>query len=206
MRTATRGGRGIAWAVVLAWHALVGWWLLHAVRLPRTPDDDLALQVVYVTLPPAAASSPEPSAMARPHDSRRKLRLADPAPTAAMLQVQPALPDPPANSAPADTTPSMRLLEQALAGVRQPAAMAPRDPLADRHARLPAADRGRFRMREPVTPASALAWLGRHVLAPAGYEADPCPRNRRNIAALLAGGDTPRLQLELAFEREHCRP
>jgi hypothetical protein len=72
--------------------------------------------------------------------------------------------------------------------------------------RLPQADAGRFRMRDPVTPASALAWLGRHVIAPAGYEADPCPRNRRNIAGLLAAGDSPRLQLELEFERRHCRP
>ena len=90
---------------------------------------------------------------------------------------------------------------------RQAASTAPAvDVFADRPARLPQADAGRFRMRDPLTPAKVVAWLGSHTLAPSGYERDPCPRNRRNIAGLLAAGDSPRLQLELAFEREHCRP
>ncbi len=101
------------------------------------------------------------------------------------------------------------LVDQARGLVRRHADAATtfaRDPLADRPARLPAADTGRFRMRAAITPASAIAWVGKHLTAPAGYEQDPCPRNQRNIAGLLAQGDSARLQIELDFERRHCRP
>lgn len=189
--------------MVVAWHALVGWWLLHA--LPRAStrgEDGDALQVVYVSLPP-----PPPPAARMPAGTRsRRGRHADrlhatrrrPAvtTTAVIVATEP------------DATVRPDLLGQARALVRgQVASGAPvRDQFADQPARLPQPDAGRFRMRDPVTPASALAWLGRNVIAPAGYEADPCPRNRRNIAGLLAAGDSPRLQLELEFERRQCRP
>jgi hypothetical protein len=187
----------------LAWHALVGWWLLHALPRVSTRDGDAdALQVVYVTLPALSTPSPRtrastPSRRSRRADRTRKSRQQATAvvpAAAATLQVV------------AETPPDLFAPARALAR-EQAAATAPAaDAFADRPARLPQADAGRFRMRDPVTPASALAWLGRHVIAPAGYEADPCPRNRRNIDGLLAAGDSPRLQLELEFERRHCRP
>lgn len=60
-------------------------------------------------------------------------------------------------------------------------------------------------MRSHITPASVLAKIGKVIGGP-GYEADPCPRNRRNIDQLLAAGDSPALRRELEYEREYCRP
>jgi hypothetical protein len=189
--------------MVVAWHALVGWWLLHALprASPRDGNRD-ALQVVYVSLPPLPAAAARmragPASRRDRHADRLRAGRRRPAvaTTAVMVATKP------------DTTARPDLLGQARALVRGQVApgAAVRDRFADRPARLPQADAGRFRMRDPVTPASALAWLGRNVIAPAGYEADPCPRNRRNIDGLLAAGDSPRLQLELEFERRYCRP
>jgi hypothetical protein len=202
LRTGTWRARGIAWGIVLAWHALVGWWLLHALpRMSARGDGADALQVVYVALPP-----PAPPALARTSASSRRSRHADrprtsPRPAAAMATVAAAVAEP-------DTRDRPGLLEQARALVRRQGA--PGAPamaaFADRPARLPQADAGRFRMRDPMSPARVVAWLGSHTLAPRGYERDPCPRNRRNIGGLLAAGDSSRLQLELEFERRHCRP
>jgi hypothetical protein len=202
LRTGTWRARGIAWGIVLAWHALVGWWLLHALpRMSARGDGADALQVVYVALPP-----PAPPARTRTSASSRHSRHADrprtsrrPATATASIVAVVAEPD---------TADRPGLLEQARALVRQQGA--PGAPamaaFADRPARLPQADAGRFRMRDPMSPARVVAWLGSHTLAPRGYERDPCPRNRRNIGGLLAAGDSSRLQLELEFERRHCRP
>jgi hypothetical protein len=202
LRTGTWRARGIAWGIVLAWHALVGWWLLHALpRMSARSDGADALQVVYVTLPPSA-----PPLRARTSASSRRRRHADRPqtsrrPATATTTVAAAVAEP-------DTEDRPGLLEQARALVRQQGA--PGAPamaaFADRPTRLPQADAGRFRMRDPMSPARVVAWLGSHALAPRGYERDPCPRNRRNIDGLLAAGDSPRLQLELEFERRHCRP
>jgi hypothetical protein len=202
LRTGTWRARGIAWGIVLAWHALVGWWLLHALpRMSTRGDGADALQVVYVALPP-----PAPPARTRTSASSRHSRHADrprtsrrPATATASIVAVVAEPD---------TADRPGLLEQARALVRQQGA--PGAPamaaFADRPARLPQADAGRFSMRDPMSPARVVAWLGSHTLAPRGYERDPCPRNRRNIGGLLAAGDSSRLQLELEFERRHCRP
>jgi hypothetical protein len=202
LRTGTWRARGIAWGIVLAWHALVGWWLLHALpRMSARGDGADALQVVYVALPP-----PAPPARTRTSASSRHSRHADrprtsrrPATATASIVAVVAEPD---------TADRPGLLEQARALVRQQGA--PGTPamaaFADRPAQLPQADAGRFRMRDPMSPARVVAWLGSHPLAPRGYERDPCPRNRRNIGGLLAAGDSTRLQLELEFERRHCRP
>jgi hypothetical protein len=202
LRTGTWRARGIAWGIVLAWHALVGWWLLHALpRMSARGDGADALQVVYVALPP-----PAPPARTRTSASSRHSRHADrprtsrrPATATASIVAVVAEPD---------TADRPGLLEQARALVRQQGALgAPAiAAFADRPARLPQADAGRFSMRDPMSPARVVAWLGSHTLAPRGYERDPCPRNRRNIGGLLAAGDSSRLQLELEFERRHCRP
>jgi hypothetical protein len=202
LRTGTWRARGIAWGIVLAWHALVGWWLLHALpRMSARSDGADALQVVYVTLPP-----PAPPLRARTSASSRRRRHADRPrtsrrPATATTTVAAAVAEP-------DTEDRPGLLEQARALVRRQGA--PGAPamaaFADRPARLPQADAGRFSMRDPMSPARVVAWLGSHTLAPRGYERDPCPRNRRNIGGLLAAGDSSRLQLELEFERRHCRP
>jgi hypothetical protein len=188
---------------VLAWHALVGWWLLHALpRISMRNGDADALQVVYVTLPPWSTPSPRtragmPSRRDQHAKRTRKSRQQAPATataTTGTLQVV------------TETPPDLFAQARTQARERAAATAPATDAFADRPARLPQADAGRFRMRDPLTPARVVAWLGSHTLAPRGYERDPCPRNRRNIDGLLAAGDSPRLQLELEFEREHCRP
>ena len=188
--------------MVVAWHALAGWWLLHA--LPRAStrgEDGDALQVVYVSLPPL------PAAVARmpAGTPSRRGRHAD------RLHASPRRPAVAATAVVVATKPAAArpdLLGQARALVRgQVASGAPaRDLFADRPARLPQADAGRFRMRTPLTVARVVEAVSAELFHPPGYEADPCPRNRRNIAGLLAAGDSTRLQLELEFERRHCRP
>jgi hypothetical protein len=188
--------------MVVAWHALVGWWLLHALpRVSARGEGDDALQVVYVTLPPPPAPPPranaDTSSRRGRHADRPRAQRRQPSATLAVVAV----------AAPAATE-RPGLLEQARALARQQAAAtAPAaDIFADRPARLPRADAGRFRMRKPLSVARVVEAVSAELFYPPGYEADPCPRNRRNIAGLLAARDSPRLQLELAFEREHCRP
>ncbi len=80
------------------------------------------------------------------------------------------------------------------------------DPLRSRRAQLPGGDApGRFRMREPVTPAQALAMVGKLF----GDPGDPCPRIRSQLNGLLtAASDRERelLQEEVRRDREYCRP
>jgi len=65
--------------------------------------------------------------------------------------------------------------------------------------------RGHFRFREPLSVAVVVDRIGM-VFGGAGYEADPCPQNRRNIAELAPQGDSVALQQEVEFERRYCRP
>ncbi len=201
MQTRTWRDRGIAWSVVLAWHLLAGWWLLHALPDVRRGKSEDALRVVYVVVP--LPSPPPPPLQVRdvpvprhPGDTTRAPRQQPPKATIA--------------GEPDITSPSSpSLVDQARSLVRRHADAATtftNDPLADRPVHIPAADTGRFRMRAVITPASAIAWVGKHLTAPAGYEQDPCPRNKRNIAGLLAQGDSSRLQMELEYERRHCQP
>lgn len=184
------GERGIAWGVVLGWHALVGWWLLQ--RLPLDQGGaDVALEVVYVSLPPPAVPQPmAPAARSDEGGRRQPARAAAPAPVAA--------PVPPGASA---------ILAQALEAVhREPASEFRSDPFADRPGRLPGEGKDRFRMQRQITPADVVAGIGAFLFYPPGYEVDQCPRNRRNLANLLAGGDSPRLRLALEYDQRYCRP
>lgn len=191
MRTGTWRERGIALGIVLGWHALVGWWLLQRLPLDQS-GANAALEVVYVTLSPPAvpktkASSPRNGGISRRHG--------DTPPARAALHLI-AAPNPPDASA---------ILAQALETVHREAEPEFRsDPFANRPVRLPGKGGGRFRMRQ-TAPADVVARIAA-LFSPPGYEKDPCPRNQRNIADLLAGGDSPRLQLELEYERQHCRP
>jgi hypothetical protein len=188
--------RGIAVGIVLGWHALVGFWLLQ--RLPL--DDggaDRALEVVYVTLPPLRVHAPVPPSSRRTPGSRRQStrRVDEPVGTPAPI----APPTRPGASAGA-------ILAQALEAVRRDTAPEFRsDPFADRPDHLPGEGKGRFRMQS-VAPADVVEMVGAFLFYPPGYENDQCPRNRRNIANLLAGGDSARLRLELEYEQRYCRP
>lgn len=202
MQSGTWRTRGIAWSAVLLWHLLAGWWLLHAVPSARRAARDDVLRIVYVPLS-LPSPPPPPSPPIRVVQSSQPVREAAARPRqvrgTSLVAVDPLIALPPSRS----------LLEQArdMGQQRDEAASNFRnDPFADRPARLPTADANRFRMRDPITPARVLAWVGQHVTSPAGYEKDPCPRNKRNIEGMLAQGDSSRLQMELEFERRHCRP
>ncbi len=203
MQTRTWRDRGIAWGVVLAWHLFAGWWLLHALPGTRRDLGDDVLHVVYVAVP--LPSPPPPTLQVRdvPVPAHRG-NATHTARQQASIATMTGVPD--STSAPSS---SPTLVDQARSLVQQRAHAAPtftHNPLADRPADIPKADAGRFRMHAQITPASAIAWVGQHITAPAGYEQDPCPRNKRNIAGLLAQGDSSRLQMELEYERRHCSP
>lgn len=192
MQTRKWQGRAFAWSVVLAWHALVAWWLWHGIRLPRGGDAS-GLEVVYLELPQAPPSPPPQAVATLP----------------AALRVEKASTPPPA-TAPVESTQAVSaatVLRQAraLAEARDPPAFAAPDPLADRGSRYAHAPPDRFRTRVRITPALVLSKIGKIVGGP-GYDADPCPRNRRNIERLLAAGDSAELRMDLEYEREHCRP
>ena len=78
-------------------------------------------------------------------------------------------------------------------------------PWADRAARLPGRAGERFAMRESPSVARALGKIGELFGGP-GYDPDPCPRRRENVAALVAAGDSAALRHEVDFARRNCRP
>jgi hypothetical protein len=200
MRTGKWRDAGIACAVVLAWHVMLGWILLRQFRFEPSPAADAAIRVVFLeprAAPPMPrASTPGPHA---PATVRRTplVAAAKPLPAKALTAAAP-----PRQSLSAD------FLDQASAEARRqsPIDFGPRDPFAARARQLPAPGAGRFRMRPARSPRDLVAAVGAYLLAPRGYDADPCPRNRENIGNLMAGGDSASLQQEIEFEQRHCRP
>jgi hypothetical protein len=194
MRTRKWRDRAIAGGVVLGWHALAGWWLLHGMRLPVDTGNAGDLEVVYVSLPPRSSHQATPSPVRRPSRAPRPMQR---------RQVR----APVAASAPASAPLSVVVLGQAhdYAVAAPPLPVAPRDPFADRPSPLHPQARNRIRMAAPVTVATVLVDIGKVIGGP-GYEADPCPRNSRNLNDLLAAGDSKRLRMAIEYDRDHCRP
>lgn len=168
--------RATAWAGVLLFHAL----LLQLLRQEIVGTDQHAgwsLQVHWIQARPPAAGIPPP------RDARRKPRTTR---TAEGSRVVAAGVVAPVDDAPA----SEPGLDLALpAQVRERLAAAPgRGPaLAPAPSRLADGRPERFRMQPPLTPERALQSASRLLgLWPPGYELDPCPRIRANIASRLA--------------------
>ncbi|MEO5565236.1 MAG: hypothetical protein ABIR05_01020 [Luteimonas sp.] len=200
MQTGKWRDRTIAVGLVLGWHALVGWWLLHLPPLRENGASE-AIQVVFVTLPPPPVR--EPSTAARHRTRSESPQHAAPVPASRHLANATA-----GASADVPALPNARaLLAQALDTVRNQAAPQLRsDPLADRPTRLPGRNDGRFRFQRALTPADVVAGIGALLFYPPGYESDQCPRNGRNLANLLAAGDSPALREAVEYERRFCRP
>jgi hypothetical protein len=199
MRTGKWRDPGIACAVVLAWHLMLGWALLRQLRIEPTRNGDDAIRVIFIQ---SNAATPTP--FVPMHAPRH------PRPTQRPLPV--TIASPPATKALPDTLPpqpmSAVFLDQASVEARRqvPIDFSARDPFADRPKQLPAASTGRFGMRPTRSPKDLVAAVGGYLLAPRGYDADPCPRNRENIGNLMAAGDSAALRQEVAFEQRHCRP
>ena len=200
MRTGKWRHAGIACVVVLAWHLMLGWVLLRQSRMEPSRAGDDAIRVVFIR-PRVAAPMTRLSPPVPRHP--RVVRRTPPVATTSASEAK-TLPDalPPRQSL------SAVFLDQVSAEARRqvPIDFGARDPFADRPKQLPTASAGRFRMRPTHSPKDLVAAVGGYLLAPRGYDADPCPRNRENIGNLMAGGDSAALRQEIDFERRHCRP
>lgn len=190
--------RAIAATVAFGWLALVGRWLLHVAPVSRQTTV-APMELLWLAPAPAAppttghrrasARDPHPAAVARNARSTALQAVAPPD--------RPAMPD---------ATPSPDALRaQARAWADAQAQETAAAPWADRAARVPGQAAERFAMRDPPSLAGALGKVGALFGGP-GYDPDPCPRRRENLAALVAAGDSARLRHELDFVRRHCRP
>lgn len=211
MQSKERWGSGTqvaAWLGVLVVHAGLFWLLTCQGRLTMQSGSGERLRLVLIPrlrqTAPAAPSDPlvlppPPSRPVRPAIQPRPIDLAAP--------VGPSLPA--VSPAEAVTLPS-GWAEQARQPVQtqEPFSFAA-DPLRNRHARLPGGDdRGRFRMKEPLSPQKILQKIGGMAGGP-GYSQSPCPRIASNLPGLLtATSDHERelLDEELRRDREYCRP
>ena len=200
MRTGMWRDRGIACGIVLAWHLLLGWVLVRALRIEPSRNDGDALQVVYVAVPVAAPAArvSGPRTRTSRHPARRSPLLRETANRSARTPAP--VVDPRALSA--------VILDQVSTEARRqaPIDFSARDPFAHRPKPLADVAAGRFRMRPARSPKDLVAAVGGYLLAPRGYDADPCPRNHENIGNLMAAGDSAALRQEMEFERRHCRP
>ncbi|HVI25278.1 MAG TPA: hypothetical protein VM576_03670 [Xanthomonadaceae bacterium] len=196
MRTRTGRARAVAAVVACGWLGLVGRWLLHAPAIPRQVT---VAPMELVWLASATAVAPP---VPRRHAGPRRARTATTRPVAPHAALQAiALPAPPAPAA-APSADALRAQARAWAEAHSRPDVVP---WADRAARLPARAGERFAMREPPSVARALGKIGK-VFGGAGYDPDPCPRRRENVAALMAAGDSAALREEVDFVRRTCRP
>lgn len=210
MRSKERWGSGTqvaAWLGVLLVHAGLFWLLTCQGRLTTQSDSGERLRLVFVPrlrqTAPAAPSDPvvlppPPGRSVRPAIQPRPIDLATP--------VGPPLPA----VSPAEAALPTGWAEQTRQSVqtREPLSFAA-DPLRSRHARLPGGDgRGRFRMKEPLSPQKILQKIGSMAGGP-GYSQSPCPRIASNLPGLLTATSEHERELlneELRRDREYCRP
>lgn len=209
-RTPARDRRGAlaAVALTLAWHgALVGW--LSTLGLPAhepagTSDATHRIDIVFL---PRRDDAPPPTVAAPSEPARRRARAAQS--TALRATPMPAQADA-TRGAPPPTASATRV--ETLAGDdrwtpssppspgRSRDFVRPRNPLA--HDALDAPPRLRVRMRPPP---SVEMWLKK--LAPAGYEADPCPEIARAITGLApdaAASSRALLDDALHYQAKYC--
>lgn len=172
----------IAWALVIAVHALIGWWLLTTTRATLTRSDTHRMSVRWLPPPPPASqpialpSSPDVPPM------QRSLRVVSPlqhvvsAPDAATLV---DIADPVA-SAPLD----LRLRGDAVSGGDgiDAAALAPKL-IGRRTVHAAFQERPRyFRMRPQMSPQQIIAGVAQFLgLWPPGYTDDPCGLGKQDL-------------------------
>lgn len=199
-----RGDRGAALLVAIAINGWAVWALAHAMRPALRPEGDaFVLRVVWLPhgAPDRPAQVPAPSLPRAVRNAGRSLHVPTPSgAVAAPTRVEP--PDALAATRPMSAVYLMRIRQTTDQQLGD--AVASQDPLADRVVRLPGRAANRFRMREPMSAARAVAMVGN--LFGGSDPAEPCRSNRAEIAALGTQGDSKRLQQELDYERRLCRP
>lgn len=202
MRNDHASDRSVAAIAVVGVHLALGWWLFaQAPPAPRrAPETGLRIHWIEPA-PPTAVPEPEPRAEREP-ESPAPAATAPAAPPARAMTVVELPPPPRAEAAAAPA--AHALLEQGRdwAGAQAGTHDFRRDPL--RPAGPPARAPERFRMTPPPSPAQVLESIGQMVNGP-GYEADPCPRVRRNLAGLAPGGDSALVQEEIRRLRRLCQ-
>jgi len=185
--------------VAVACHVGLGWWLLNPAPQRIAPPPEPALQVIWLepATPAAPLSVPPPARAPGVSAVRAEVRVPSPAPQVPERGEEAAIPQE------AHLPAAAALLEQGLqwARAQQAAPDFVPDPL--RSARTGASDPGRFAMRDPLTPAAVLRAIGTLVGGP-DYEADPCPRIRRNLAALGPAGDSELMREEIRRLQSLC--
>lgn len=192
----------VAWLGVMAVHAGLFWVLTYQDRESRPLENGARLRLLFIdpvlrsTPPSPPTPSPMPQAQIR-HSASVSQRPA-------VVLSPPSTIANPTSELPATAA---ELLEQGREWAREQAApsFAP-DPLRSRRSQLPGGDRrGSFRMREPLTAATVVGFIGKAF----GDPGPPCPRIQARISGLLtATSDRERelLEEELRRDREYCRP
>lgn len=192
-------GHVAALAVAILLHAVAGWLVLQA-RSGRGDASAEAgvLQITWIVRPtPSRPLEPPP-------ESTRERRAPQREEASAIRQPETiardaAMPEP-SRPLSAVFLEQGRQLARAQAGTHDFV----QDPFANRRHALSDVGGGRFRMKEPMSAAKVVAGIGQ-LFGGAGYETDPCPRIRRNIAALGPGGDSELLQEEFRRQRQFCQ-
>lgn len=193
----------VAWLGVMAVHAGLFWVLTHQDRASRPLENGARLRLLFID--PALRSTP-PSPPTPPPVPQTQIRHSAPTvPSRPAVVFSP----PPTVANPASELPATaaELLEQGRERAREQTAPSfAADPLRSRRAQLPGGDRrGSFRMREPLSAAKVVGFIGRAF----GDPGPPCPRIQARISGLLtATSDRERelLEEELRRDREYCRP
>lgn len=190
----------LALAVALLAHAAAAL-LVLALRPPPTPGEPAADALLLTWIEPApdapAVDAPAPAEAPVRNDAPVAPRPRESKP-AAVAEVHP---DPPAPEPLRSLSAVFIEQGKALARAQETVDFA-RNPL-DARASGVEAPAERIRMREPMSAARVVSGIGQLFGGP-GYETSPCPRIRRNIAALGPGGDRAALQEEVRRYQQHC--
>jgi len=192
----------VAWLGVVMVHAGLFWILTYQNRESRPPDHGARLRLLFID--PVARPTPPPPP-APPSVLQAQVRRSAAAPKRPALVLSP--PSTIADTAPGFSATSAELLEQGREQAREQTVLSfSADPLRSRRPQLPGGDgRGTFRMREPLSAAKVVGFIGKAF----GDPGPPCPRIQARISGLLtATSDRERelLDEELRRDREYCRP
>lgn len=192
----------VAWLGVMAVHVGLFWVLTYQDRESRPLENGSRLRLLFID--PVLQSTP-PSPPTPPSVPQAQIRhsAAVPKRPAVVFSLPSAVANP-TSDLPATAA---ELLEQGRERAREQAAPSfAADPLRSRRPQLPGGDRrGSFRMREPLTAARVVGFIGKAF----GDPGPPCPRIQARISGLLtATSDHERelLEEELRRDREYCRP
>lgn len=187
--------------LAIACHVALGWWLLRPAAVPAIPAAAApVLQVTWIerTVSERALRVPPPDSPAITAAAGNAPPPA-PIPDPGGMVSAPATSDPQDAQGPAAATLLQQGLEWASTQHGQPDFRP--DPLRGPRREPRAAER--FAMRDPVAPADVARAIGTLVGGP-GYETSPCPRIRRNLAALGPAGDSELMREEIRRLQSLC--